>query len=52
MKNILAVIPLILTFKEEQNHTLHTGHACESIADIMKVVKIEKRGKNLNTLDI
>jgi hypothetical protein len=33
------------------NHILNTGHAYGSITDTMKVIKIEKTGKHLNTLE-
>jgi hypothetical protein len=33
------------------NHVLNTGHAYGSIADTMKVVKVEKKGKHLNTME-
>jgi hypothetical protein len=33
------------------DHILNTGHAYRSISDTMKVVKIEKKGKHLNTLE-
>jgi hypothetical protein len=32
------------------NHILHTGHACGSVTDAMKVVKMRKREKYLNTI--
>jgi hypothetical protein len=31
--------------------TSNTGHACGSITEAMKVIKIEKKGKHLNTLE-
>jgi hypothetical protein len=31
------------------NHIFNTGRACGSITDTMKVIKIEKKGKHLNT---
>jgi hypothetical protein len=33
------------------NPVLNTGHAYRSITDTMEVVKIEKKGKHLNTLE-
>jgi hypothetical protein len=33
------------------NHTLNTGHAYGSITNTMKILKTEKRGKQLNTLE-
>jgi hypothetical protein len=33
------------------SHILNTGHAYGSITDTIKVVKIQKRGKHLNTLE-
>jgi hypothetical protein len=33
------------------NRILNTGHACGNITDAMKVIKIEKKGKHLNTLE-
>jgi hypothetical protein len=33
------------------NHMLNTGHTYGSIADTMTVLKAEKKGKHLNTLD-
>jgi hypothetical protein len=35
---------------EYSNHMLNTGHAYGSIPNTMKVIKIEKKGKHLNTL--
>jgi hypothetical protein len=32
------------------NHILNTGHAYGNITDTIKVIKIEKGGKHLNTL--
>jgi hypothetical protein len=33
------------------SHILHTGHAYESITNTMRVLKTEKEGKHLNTLE-
>jgi hypothetical protein len=33
------------------NHILNTGHTYGSITDAMKIVKIEKKGKHLKTLE-
>jgi hypothetical protein len=33
------------------NHILNTGHAYWSIADTMKIIKIDKKGKYLNTVE-
>jgi hypothetical protein len=33
------------------NHMFNTGHAYGSIADAMKVLKTERKGKHLNTLE-
>jgi hypothetical protein len=33
------------------NHMLNTGHTYGNIADTMKVLKTEKKGKHLNTLE-
>jgi hypothetical protein len=36
---------------EYSNHILNTGHAYGSITDKIKIKELEKKGKNLNTLE-
>jgi hypothetical protein len=33
------------------NHILNTGHAYGSVTDILKIIKIEEKGKHLDTLE-
>jgi hypothetical protein len=33
------------------NHILNTGHSCGSITNTMEIMKIERKGKHLNTLE-
>jgi hypothetical protein len=33
------------------NHILNTGHSCGSITDTINILKTEKKGKHLNTLE-
>jgi hypothetical protein len=33
------------------NHILNTGHSYRNITDTMEIIKIERKGKHLNTLE-
>jgi hypothetical protein len=36
---------------EYSNHILNTGHSNGNITDTMEIIKIERKGKHLNTLE-
>jgi hypothetical protein len=48
---LLGKLLLWLLLSGYSNHMLNMGHTYGSMADTMKVLKTEKKGKHLNTLE-
>jgi hypothetical protein len=48
----LTKVALLLPDKNTySNHILNTGHTCGNITDTMEIIKTEKNGKHMNTLE-